>query len=580
MVSFKLIIGLLFGLLVIAISVLSIISYRNSKTLNRTSFLIRHTEKVIDQAEEISSLYKDIQLESNAFYAIDDSAFIAPYRQARNSIINRIRSLRSLTTDNPHQLERIDSLEILLKNMMVYNDSVMFYVRPEGYSKAGLVSRVQINRSFRVRIKEIITDIQREEKELLASRELANEQSIAAFRLTLFLMLAAIASLLGTAFFSIKYNFDKRIRAQQELKRAGELFAKLFHESPAAIVINRLHDGVILDCNQAYSELLNYSVEELKGKTAAMLGILENKEQRDSIVRGALEHGAGRDIEVQLKPKDKGPIWVSISMQVIQVQEERCLMSVILDMTAHKEAEDKIKMSLTKEIELNKMKSDFVSMASHEFRTPLTTILSSTFLLENSAFRENPEGVKKHLARIRSAVNILTSILDEFLSLSKIEEGKVKPRFERLNAREYIENVCANIKSFAKPGQRIFYSHEGDPDIYTDPVLLGNIINNLVSNAIKYSPPDSVINVSSEMNARLHLTVKDTGIGIPAEDQKHLFKRFYRGSNAGNIQGTGLGLHIMKEYVEMLNGRVDLTSELGKGTEFKITFEQHLPENS
>ena len=237
--------------------------------------------------------------------------------------------------------------------------------------------------------------------------------------------------------------------------------------------------------------------------------------------------------------------------------------------------------SLASEIELNKMKSNFVTLASHEFRTPLTTILSSTFLLVKYATGGDKTKIEKHISRIRSSVNNITSILDDFLSITKIEERKVVPHVERVNLKQSLEGACHGLGAVMKPGQSIVYSHTGEEFVETDPVLLGNIVTNLVSNAIKYSPENSPIFVKSAVDEGLRLLVKDSGIGIPLEDQKHLFKRFYRASNAGTVQGTGLGLNIMKHYVEMLHGQIKLQSEPGRGTEVEITFEpaNHLSEN-
>jgi signal transduction histidine kinase len=239
---------------------------------------------------------------------------------------------------------------------------------------------------------------------------------------------------------------------------------------------------------------------------------------------------------------------------------------------ALKNAENELKLALSSEIELNKMKSNFVTLASHEFRTPLTTILSSTFLLEKYATGGDKVKIDKHLARIRSSIASITSILDDFLSINKIEEQKVVPHIDRVNLKERLERTCQDLRALVKPGQSIVYTHTGEDFVETDPVLLGNIVTNLISNAIKYSPENSPIIVKSSVDGRLHLLVKDNGMGIPIEDQKHLFKRFYRASNAGAIQGTGLGLNIMKHYVDMLHGEIKLQSEQGSGTEVEITF--------
>ena len=578
MSSFKLILGVLFGLLVMAIAALGIISFQKSQDSNNTSFWVRHTHEVLDQTEEIYSLYKEIQLAGNDFFIDKDPSLIVSYNHARSEIVKRVNDLMLLTSDNPNQQARIKSLESLLKNLMTYTDAIFLSSNETDYSEKIMLNRVEVNKLFSSRLLRIIGDIKNEEKRLLEIRQKAYEQSIIAFNGAFLKLLAGMAVLLTVTFFMIRYNFNKRILAQRELKKANELFVNLFNESPIGMVISELNDGVIIDCNKAYAELVNYSREEIIGKTAVMLKILNSKSQWNEIIKGAREKGTVRDVEVQLKPRNKAPVWVSISIQSILVQNKQCLLSAVLDMTVHKRAEEGIKAALAAEIELNKMKSNFVTLASHEFRTPLTTILSSTFLLENYLKSASEEKAAKHLNRIKSSVNNLTSILDEFLSLTRIEEGKVEPKPEKLNLKEYLENVCQGLRSFTKPGQNIIYQHTGSHQGYMDPVILRNIVNNLVSNAIKYSPPETDIYVSSEMNTKLRLTVKDSGIGIPPEDQKHLFERFYRASNAGAVQGTGLGLHIMKHYVDLLKGSIQVKSELGKGTELKIIFGQALPE--
>jgi signal transduction histidine kinase len=233
-----------------------------------------------------------------------------------------------------------------------------------------------------------------------------------------------------------------------------------------------------------------------------------------------------------------------------------------------------MKQALASEIELNKLKSDFVTLASHEFRTPLTTILSSAALAENYASGENKNKITKHASRIKESVNLLISMLDDFLSVTKIEERTINAKIEKINLRETIEAQCTSLKMFTKPGQEIICSHTGEEQIYSDPVLLKSILNNLVSNAIKYSDENKKILVSSSVNSEVQLSVTDHGIGISPEDQTHLFERFFRAGNTGAIQGTGLGLHIMKNYVDLLRGTIKVKSELGKGSQFEVTFQR------
>lgn len=236
---------------------------------------------------------------------------------------------------------------------------------------------------------------------------------------------------------------------------------------------------------------------------------------------------------------------------------------------------DELSKALSKEKELSDLKSRFVSMASHEFRTPLSTILSSTSLLAKYTESEEQEKRDKHIARIKSSVKNLSGILDEFLSIGRIEDGRIVVHPDHFNVRELIQAVCTEMKVICKSKQQIQYTHEGHEIVYLDPSLLRNIIINLISNAIKFTSEDGVISIHTEMtDTQLTIEVSDNGIGISQKDQEHLFERFFRAANVTNIPGTGLGLHIVSKYVELMEGTVKFESELEKGTTFIITFKQ------
>lgn len=234
-------------------------------------------------------------------------------------------------------------------------------------------------------------------------------------------------------------------------------------------------------------------------------------------------------------------------------------------------------LALNKEKELGDLKSRFVSMASHEFRTPLSTILSSASLLAKYTETIEQENRNRHIDRIKNSVHNLTSILNDFLSIGKIEDGKVEPNYTAFNVKEFVENVCNEMRGLARPRQKIECRHTGQELIFLDESLLRNIIFNLVSNAIKFTGEGGQVQVSSVVTANeFTMSVRDNGIGISPADQEHLFERFFRASNATNIQGTGLGLHIVAKYVELMNGSIQLSSELDKGTCFTIQFNHTL----
>jgi signal transduction histidine kinase len=243
-----------------------------------------------------------------------------------------------------------------------------------------------------------------------------------------------------------------------------------------------------------------------------------------------------------------------------------------------KQAENSVREALAKERDVNALKSRFVSMASHEFRTPLSTIMSSVDLIGRYTEGTPDEKVQKHVGRIRSKVRELTAMLNEFLSLERIEEGQVHPNPTEFDLVDLSIELLEELRTLAKPGQEITYDHSGeDRVVLLDRQMLSNVMTNLVTNAVKYSPEDKVIHLHTQLkDQRLSITVTDEGIGVPAEDQVHLFDRFFRGSNALTIQGTGLGLNIVKRYLELLTGTISFTSRPGH-TSFVAELPQRLP---
>jgi len=249
------------------------------------------------------------------------------------------------------------------------------------------------------------------------------------------------------------------------------------------------------------------------------------------------------------------------------------ILLVIQNVTELKKAAEEILFSLEKERNLNEMKSKFVSIASHEFRTPLSTILSSVTLIDKYKNEEDSEKRTKHIERIKSSVKNLTEILNDFLSLEKLEAGKIETHLSTFDLVDFAKELSEELQALSKAGQEIIYTHSGEQRMVTlDKQLLRNICINLLNNAIKYSPENNRIEFRSSINGSIELEVSDEGIGIPDEDQTHLFERFFRAANVTAIQGTGLGLNIVKRYVQLLNGNINFASRVNKGTTFKIQF--------
>jgi PAS domain S-box-containing protein len=282
------------------------------------------------------------------------------------------------------------------------------------------------------------------------------------------------------------------------------------------------------------------------------------------------------DITVRKKAENK---LVSYKNELeIEVEERTLVLKEAIQKL--EKTKDELDKALKREQELNSMKSKFITIASHEFRTPLATVLSSLSLVEKYANLSENEKRDKHIGRIKSSVRNLTEILNDFLSLNKLEEGKVVVSTEAFAIDELLEELCQQMQGITKKDQKIEFICEKPQtsnEVRLDPKLINNILINLISNAIKFSPENSAIQVKSKLtDNQLIISIKDEGIGIPEAEKKYMFDRFYRMSNAGEIQGTGLGLSIVNHYVNLLKGKIDFTSEENKGTEFTVTLPRYL----
>lgn len=275
------------------------------------------------------------------------------------------------------------------------------------------------------------------------------------------------------------------------------------------------------------------------------------------------------EMEMILKNQEIKKLNESLEQEVMN--RTNALVETLKDL---EESKHELELALSKEKELGELKSRFVAMASHEFRTPLTAILSSASLIAKYPLTDDQEKREKHLLRIKSAVSNLTDILEEFLSVGKLEEGKVEATYAWLNLDELVNDTISDLRNLLKPGQMIKYHNEVGTAIHSDKSLLRKILINLCSNASKFSNVNTTIHIFiTRKGSKFTLSVKDEGIGISEEDQKHLFDRFFRGLNVTNIQGTGLGLHIVAKYTELLNGKVSIQSKLGVGTTVSAEFD-------
>jgi len=430
-------------------------------------------------------------------------------------------------------------------------------------------------------------------------------------------------------FVIISYDITNEVLARKELIKSQNYLQSIIRTASDGIIILN-SKGIIQSVNTAAAILFGYEPEEMEGENISKLMPQEYATHHDSYIQNyhrtniAKIIGIGREVEGKRNDGKTFPFRLSISK--LKVEGEVFFTGIIHDLTEQKKAEQKlkelnktlekrvndrteeladtvnkllneigerkeaqaklveneaeIKNALKKEKELSDLKSRFISTASHEFRTPLAAIGLSASLIGKYNDTNDITGEKrlKHVKRIQSNVDTVTDILNDFLSVSRLEEGKLELNPEKFDLKKFSEGIVNDLTGFKKPNQQIHYSHKGDrSEVFLDNHLLKNVIINLLSNAVKYSKEDGEIYLQTETDEKnTSIQVRDKGIGIPKEDQKFLFDRFFRANNASNIQGTGLGLNIVKQYVESMGGNITFESEEGKGSVFLISIPSKL----
>lgn len=401
----------------------------------------------------------------------------------------------------------------------------------------------------------------------------------------------------------------------------SKIFNVLFQAaSEGIIVVNS--DQIVVTANEAAEAMFGYQPGELAGQHLDILIPKEYHHRHHQHFDSFIDHsekrkmGHGRDLHGVKKDGTRFP--VEAGLNPFQIDGRDYVMSLVIDISIRKEtqrqirelnsqleekikirtaelresvqnlqkvnieleaeikkrkeAERRIKNALQKEKELNELKTKFLSLVSHEFKTPLSGILTSATLIEKYTREEQQEKREKHLVTIRNKVHYLNNILNDFLSIERLDSGKGQYKYTHFGLKRLINEVVYNANITLKTGQEIVYPRDiEDVNLYQDEKILELILSNLLSNAIKYSPEDTTIKFDfSILDDRIVFEVKDQGRGIPQKDQKHIFERYFRAENALLDQGTGIGLNIAKSHLENMGGSINFESEENKGTKFRV----------
>jgi PAS domain S-box-containing protein len=341
-------------------------------------------------------------------------------------------------------------------------------------------------------------------------------------------------------------------------------------------------DGKILTVNKIAQQASGLPLERLLGMSfcdAPWWSYDPNVQKRvGEAVKQAAE---GKVVSFEEKARvNEGEIIIA-NLDLVPVFDDRAKVKYLIaeahDITKIRQAEETLRQSLEKEKELGELKSRFVSIASHEFRTPLATIQAASDLLKHYNHKMTEQKRLERLDKIQAEVRNMTSLLEEVLIIGKVEAGRLELHPVPLDIREFCHGIIDDVYHSLSTKHRIEFSSEGDSfNAIVDTKLLRQIIDNLISNAIKYSPQGGEIRFNLACNPeRISLKVSDRGIGIPKEDLDQIFDSFYRSRNVGNISGTGLGLTIAKASVELHGGKLSVESEVNVGTTFTVTIPQY-----
>ncbi|MFN8375024.1 MAG: PAS domain S-box protein [Anaerolineae bacterium] len=359
-------------------------------------------------------------------------------------------------------------------------------------------------------------------------------------------------------------------------KQAENRFRALMESAPDAMVVINPEGKIVLVNTQA-EKLFGYDRRQMLQREVELLmpaaDYPHHSKRRENFMGHPQIQTMGAGLELWAQRADGSRFPVEVSLSPIEFEDTVLIASSIRDITQRKEAEKALLMALEKERELGELKSRFVSMASHEFRTPLATILATADALGAYRHKMDDSQIDHRINKIRNQVNHLRDIMDDVLQLARMQANRIEFSPARVDFDEFCRDILDEFQSQPSVTHELVYTCSERPlYINADTKLLRKIIDNLVSNAIKYSPNKTHVYVDvMHEDGHLQLKVRDEGIGIPEEDQKHLFEAFHRGVNVGTISGTGLGLSIAWQSIELHGGTILCESLLGEGTTFTVT---------
>lgn len=374
-------------------------------------------------------------------------------------------------------------------------------------------------------------------------------------------------------------------RAQEEMKIHSERlresearFGTAFHASPVLTTISRLNDATMIEVNDAFVKWMGLARDKILFRNTFELGLWRDQEERSQFIARLRTAGCLRDFESQFRSQRGTTHTLLLTAGIIEINREPHLLAFGLDITQRKRAEAEMLKTLEREKELAQLRGKFVSMVSHEFRTPLGIIGSSAEILDGYLDRLGPAERQEHLQSIQKNTRLMAGLMEEVLLLGQLDAGKMDFNPVPLDLGAFMRGLVDEVMSATNRRCPVeLHFGEIPAKAKADERLLRHIFTNLLTNAIKYSEAGTSVRLEVCCDgAEIVSIIRDHGIGIPEADQEWLFNAFYRAGNVGNRPGSGLGLVIVKQCVDLLGGRIQLQSKPGEGTIATVRLPQTL----